>query len=430
MSTLTAALGVCLSLAGASPQGGGTPELRGGWLMADTFATAAQRAATVAKFKRAHLNTAFPTAPPLNGNYGESDPAAFAAFLDDATAAGLSVHVWVQNYKRRGDANPADFRDPAEREAQKQWALDLLQAYPKLDGVHFDYIRYSTWEDSDASKINAITDTLRLTREALRARHPGKPLTAAVFRAAAVSYRGQNGTWKGDVPPWYRDWYAADPDNWYAVQARTDPALNPSWLLGPSFQSYQQDPPSWLKAGVLEGIMSMQYTAVDKTWQDEVLIWKSFLAHLRTSADGFYMGLGWMGPSPWWGDSAFDAPAMVRFIKYGRSQGLKGFVIFRLGQPGVDDTPLLDALSVDGPANGNDAPFETDVPSPLGGAAAPAPAPSPPPPSGSDPGGGSEGSEGCGATGAEAALLLAWRKGQRPKSKAHRGGDASPRPSP
>lgn len=400
---------VFLSAAGA--QDPGTPELRGGWLMANTFATPEARAATIDKFKKAHLNTAFPTAPPLNGNYGESEPAAFAALLDDAKAAGLQVHVWVQNYKRLGgETNPVDFRNAAEREAQKQWALDLLQAYPKLDGVHFDYIRYSTWEDSDASKINAIQETLRLTREALKTQHPGKPLTCAVFRAAAVTYRGQDGNWKGDVPQWYRDWYAADPDNYYAVQARTDPTLSPNWLLGPSFQSYQQDPASWVKAGVTDALMSMQYTAADQTWQQEVQLWKSFHAHLGASQDAIYMGLGWMPASQWWPDSGFDPAALVRFIKYGRSQGIKGYVIFRLGQSGVDDTPLINALSVDGPDNGYAAPWKTDVASPLASGGSPPPAPAPSPAPGSGEPAGDDNPDGCGATGLELLLILVLRR--------------------
>jgi uncharacterized lipoprotein YddW (UPF0748 family) len=385
---------LCLALAAQDP---GTPELRGGWLSSDTFDTAAERTSIVAKFRRAHLNTMFVTCPPVGGNYGESAPADFAALIDEAKAAGLAVHAWFQSFKRLGEASPADFASAAEQEAQKRWVLDLLSAYPKLDGIHLDYIRYSTWEDCIAAKMDGLVRTISGIRQALRAQHPGLPLTAAVFRAAAVSYRGWKPTWQGDVPAWYRDWYAADPDNYYVRQAAL-PGNNANWLLGPSFFSYQQDPPAWLQAGLLDAVLSMQYTAVLETWQNEVLLWKSFLGRLGVPADKACMGLGWMGPSTWWEDSAFDAKAMVAFIKYGRSQGLKGFCLFRLGQPGVDDGPLLDALSVDGPDNGNAAPFKADVASPLSAASAAPPAPSPP--------GGSAGAYGCGLTGIEGPLLL------------------------
>ncbi len=392
---------LCLLLAAQDP---GTPEMRGGWLSSDTFDTAAERTSMIAKFKAAHLNTMFATCPPLGGNTGESAPPDFAALLEEAKAAGLTVTAWFQNYKRSGESAPADFASPAEREAQKRWVLDMLAAYPKLDGVHLDYIRYSTWEACIASKMDGIAQTIAGIRQALRSQHPGKPLSAAVFKAAAVTYRGWKPTWEGDVPAWYRDWYASDADNYYVRQAAL-PGNNPNWLLGPSFFSYQQDPPAWLKAGILDAIISMQYTAVASTWQDEVGLWKSFLAWQGVPADKAYMGLGWMGPSPWWEDSAFDPKAMVAFIKHGRSQGIKGFCIFRLGQPGVDDAPLINALSVDGPDNGNAAPFKTDVASPLQGGTNPSPAPSPGP-GNEGGGGGSEGNEGCGATGLEAFLLL------------------------
>jgi len=393
---------VCLCLQAAGP------ELRGGWLAHDTIDTEDRRAATVRKFKRARLNTAFVAVPPLNGNYGTSDAAGFGAFLADAKAAGISVHAWFQNFKRQGEATQADFTSATEREAQKKWVLDLLAAYPGLDGVQLDYIRYSTWEACAAAKMQGVAETVRLIREAIRPR----PLTAAVFNAAAISYRGWKPTWEGDVPQWYRDWYAADANNYY-VRKANEPGNNPNWLLGPSFTSYQQDPPAWLKAGLLDASVSMQYTHVDQTWQNEVQIWKSFLTHQGVGHDKAYLGLGWMAATQWFEDSAFDAPALVRFIKYGRAQGIKGFVIFRLGQPGVDDTPLLDALSVDGPANGNDAPFETDVASPLRGTAPSPPAPAPPPPAGSPAGGSSKGGEGCGATGLEPFLALALAAARR-----------------
>jgi hypothetical protein len=385
-------------LLGPLPQG--APELRGGWVAHDSIGTPADRASMIQKFRRAHLNTAFVAVPSIGGQYGTTDPAAFGAFVDDAKAAGLQVHAWFQNFKRLGEATQADFTSAAEREAQKKWVLDLLAAYPKLDGVELDYIRTSTWEACSAAKLQGIDETIRLIREAL----PGRPLTAAVFNAASISYRGWKPAWEGDVPQWYRDWYAANPSNYY-VQEAAKPGNNANWLLGPSFYSYQQDPPAWLKAGRLDAVASMQYTSVDATWQSEVSIWKSLLTHQGVGHGRIYVGLGWMAATQWFSDSAFDPAAMVRFVKHGRAQGIGGFVIFRLGQPGVDDGPLLDALSVDGPLNGHDAPFKTDVASPLaGGSGGPPPVA---PPSGTGGGDdGREGDEGCGLTGLEALLAL------------------------
>jgi hypothetical protein len=330
------------------------------------------------KLRSAHLNTAFITVPPIHGNYGTVDGAAFGAMVDDLKGAGLSVQAWFQCYKRKGEGNPADFTQQAEREAQRQWALDMLAAYPKIDGIHFDYIRYSTWEANSAAKLNGVQETVRITKEAVAPR----PLTCAVFQAFAVTYRGWDPAWEGDVPAWYRTWYAANPDNYYRQKAVA--GGNPSHLYGPSHFSYQQDPTSFLKNGWADACASMQYTAVDATWQQEVQIWKSFLG---ADVSKLWMGLGWMGPVQWFEDSAFDAAAMVRFVKYGRAQGIKGFVIFRLGQPGVDDSTLINALAAEV--------FTKDVASPLGGAAPlPGPAPAPPPPTPAPAVGGEGGSSG------------------------------------
>lgn len=365
----------------------GTAELRGAWLANDTVDTAAHRAEMLAKLRRGHFNTAFIAVPPLGGQYGTSDAAGFGAMVDDCAAAGISVHAWFQNFKRLGESTQADFTSAAERAAQRQWVLDMLAAYPTLDGVQCDYIRYSTWEACAAAKMQGVADTVKAIRDAVAPR----PVTCAVFNAASISYRGWKPTWEGDVPQWYRDWYAANPNNYYEQQANA-PGNNANWLLGGSFFSYQQDPAAWIKAGLAAGCATMQYTAVDATWQSEVQIWKGFLG---AENGKLYMGLGWMGPTQWFADSAFDAAAMVRFIKYGRANGVKGFVVFRLGQPGVDDGPFLDALSVDGPANGNAAPFTRDVPSILASSSSPTPAPAPSAPGGS---GGGGGHSGCGGT--------------------------------
>ncbi len=343
-------------LALALLQDPGTPELRGAWLDHDTFATAELRTSMLQKLKTAHLNTAFLTVPPIAGNYGNADPTAFGAMIAALEAAGIAAHAWIQCYKRQGESTPADFTSAAERDAQRQWALAILAAYPALDGIHLDYIRYSTWEANVAAKLQGVQATVQGIKAAVAPR----PVTCAVFQAAAVTYRGWDPAWEGDVPAWYRDWYAANPDNYYRQKAVA--SGNPMHLYGPSHLSYQQDPTTFLKSGFADACASMQYTAVDATWQSEVQIWKSFLG---ADVSKLWMGLGWMAPVQWFEDSAFDAAAMVRFVKYGRSQGIKGFVIFRLGQPGVDDGPLVDALAAEV--------FQVDVASPFSGALPPAP---------------------------------------------------------
>src|SRR5436189_1174370 len=85
----------------------GTPELRGAWLANDTVDTAQHRADMLAKLQRGHFNTVFIAVPPLNNQYGTSDPAGFAAMVDDCKAAGLSVHAWFSCFKRQGETTQA-----------------------------------------------------------------------------------------------------------------------------------------------------------------------------------------------------------------------------------------------------------------------------------------------------------------------------------
>ncbi len=182
-------LGVLSCPAAAQP----LPEVRGVWLNPPAF-DAANRDTTLAKILAAKLNTVFLAAPPINGNYGWADPYLFQDFIDMARAQGLAVHGWIANHWRSGKAN-ANFADPVERAAQVQWALDILGAYPGLAGIHFDYIRYKSWGMPDAAKMGGITETIRLTREALDNNIPGKLLTATTFAAAAASYLGSGASW-------------------------------------------------------------------------------------------------------------------------------------------------------------------------------------------------------------------------------------------
>jgi len=258
-----------------------------------------------------------------------------------------------------------DFRDPAERKHQVAWALALLNAFADLDGVHFDYIRYRDWEAVDADKMNGITTTIAQARKAIQEKYPGKFLTATSFVAGSANYhgawQGDRANWTSDVPQWYREWFAAHPDNWYAQQHLHDRKLKKEWLLGPVHFNYQQDSPAWVREGLVDGLMPMQYTTDDGRWSTEAYIWKSFVgADVRR----VYLGLGWLTEEghPDWG---YDAEALVRKIKYGRAAGMRGFVIFQLGPAAEKDWELVNALAVDSPANDNEAPFKAPARSPL-----------------------------------------------------------------
>ena len=259
-AAVAAALVLCL--AAGAVNGQAMDEVRGVWLNPDAFNSPSARSSTLGKIASANLNTVFLAAPPINGNYGWSDPAAFQICLDDARLQGLAVHGWIANHSRLG-GSPVDFSSAAERASQRQWVLDLLAAYRDLDGVHFDYIRDEHWDDPDAARMGGITELLRISKEAIDSAFAGKRLTATSFTSASASYLGSQPDWSGDVPQWYRDWYDADPGNWYIQQGATDPSLDPDWLLGPLHFNYQQNSPFWLSSAYADAVVPMQYTNRD-----------------------------------------------------------------------------------------------------------------------------------------------------------------------
>jgi len=338
-------------------------EVRAVWINPFSFDTPENRSATLAKIRRANLNTVFLQTPSVAGNYGitwgGASPENYSAFLKDLKGAGLAVHGWIINREREGEGKQADFTSGKERKAQRDWVLAVIDAWPALDGVHYDYIRYGDWAKHETGKARGITETVSMTLKAIRRRHPGKFLTAAVFVAASPNWMGRVGegkrAWDDSPPKWFVRWMDGCPDNWYAERGRTDPKLGSHMLLGPSFFKYQQDPVAWLESGSIDAVCPMQYTADVDTWKAEVDLWKSFRGG---KLDGIVMGLGWLKEKehPDW---ELKPEPLVRFIRYGRAQGLKGFSVFSLGVPGVDDEPLLKALSEPCPANDNDPPFSS-----------------------------------------------------------------------
>jgi hypothetical protein len=328
-------------------------EVRGAWIRENSITSAEQRKAVLDTVKQANLNTIFLVVPPIGKNKGWSKPGDFQAFLTDAKAAGMSVHGWLRSGHR---TQGLDYTKPAEQKAQCDWAMALLKAHPELEGIHFDFIRYMRWGGPETAKMNAVTRVLQLTRQAMKQKYPGKFLTATSFPAARFTYLG-SGKWYEGVPQWYREWFAANPNNWYVEQAKKKPKYRPNWLVGPQHFSFQQNSQEWAAKDIVDLVIPMQYTQEDEIWKAEVDLWKSFLTPLKADLGKVCPGIGWLSQRnrPEW---RYDAPALVRHIKYGRSQGMKGFVIFALGLPRVDDTPLVRALTIDGPENDNNAPYK------------------------------------------------------------------------
>ncbi|GJQ60484.1 MAG: hypothetical protein D8M57_16735 [Candidatus Scalindua sp. AMX11] len=355
-------------------------ELRGVWLNQYAF-NSLNRQETLEKILQANLNTVFVISPQIEDNNGESDPDDFKAFIHDAKSRGLSVHGWICNHWRTDNRSTVNFADPKEQKAQVKWVISLLDTYPELDGVHFDYIRYEIWEKCNAVKMNGINETIRLANAAIKLKYPEKFLTATSFAAASASYHGvdygtvvgwltglftgEENLWVGDVPQWYQKWYAKNPDNWYSMRNTIEKDLKKTRLLGPEHFNFQQDPTTWIREGMVDAVIPMQYTSNDQTLEDEVNLWNSFVPD---QSDKIYLGLGWLEEKDH-NDWQYDPSAIVRHINYGRSKGIKGFVIFELTSAelpeGVDDWDLVRALSVDSEINNFQAPFSNRVPSPL-----------------------------------------------------------------
>ena len=241
-------------------------EVRAVWLNPFAFNSPEIRETTLAKIRRAHLNTVFLQTPSVAGNYGIQWGGAsaenYSAFLNQLKDAGVAVHGWIINRERAGEGTQADFTSKRERKAQAEWARAVLDAYPKLDGVHFDYIRYGEWARHDSARARGVTETVRISLKYIRKKHPGRLLTAAVFVAASANYMGQvrqgKRFWDDPLPKWFFRWLDDHPDNWYAERGRTDPKLGPNMLLGPSFFKYQQDPVTWLESDSIDAVCPMQ----------------------------------------------------------------------------------------------------------------------------------------------------------------------------
>jgi cysteine-rich repeat protein len=358
---LAAILALCFASTAAAD------EVRGAWINPWTF-TDAIRDQTLQKVRDANLNTLFVAVPPVGENQGweeenwvlNADPAAdFTAFVNAALADGFAVHGWIPNLHRRG-SRTSNFRRDTEREAQRQWVLAILATYPQLDGIHLDFIRYKRWAKVKADKMGFVMETIRLIRDAIDGASPGRRLTATSFVAADANFQGRRDgdvlTWRGDIPQWFRDWYGVYPNNWYVVQSQTDPDLLPTWLLGPVHFNFQQNSPVWLADGLVDAVIPMQYTSDAQRWRDEADLWASFTDFLGAARERVIIGLGWLTEEgiP---DRQHDPAAMVGHIQYGRTVGIGGVSVFELGFPGVDDQPLIDALTHDGEVNGFEAPF-------------------------------------------------------------------------
>jgi hypothetical protein len=342
-------------------------ELRGNWVNNDTIVTLEQRQELIQKMGRARLNTVFLKVPTIGKNHGEGEIEPFFEFLHDCKAAGFVVFGWIANHKRTFPTSPADLRLPEEQAAQAKWVEDILINFPCLDGIALNYVGSFPIEEPDLAKqegasltvkaIRAVTDKARVA------------LLTTSFPAATVSYRVE-ASGQGEVPKWFQEWYAYNSSNFYANANLANP--NPDYELVPSFMSFQQDPTTWMGNGFIDYLVPMQYTSDLAVIRDEIDVWASFTQWVGRPMSVISLGLGWFDelnsvdePVSYPMAKLLDAAAIVEQIEYGRSKGVGGYTIFRLGHPGIDDTPLINALTVPNKNNSGTPPNPTNASSPF-----------------------------------------------------------------
>ncbi|MBD3255896.1 MAG: hypothetical protein GF383_12440 [Candidatus Lokiarchaeota archaeon] len=319
-------------------------EMRAVWLNDYAFATHQKRLETIQKIEDANLNTVFLIAPPIGENKGWSDVDDFNSMLSLAKTKGLSVHAWVCNmYRIEGKC--ADFTNETEREAQKDWALAILNEYDQLDGIHFDYIRYNISTLVNQTKMEAIEETLILTRNALNAQFPDK-----IFSTASFPLSGEIKNNDDYIPPWYNDWFNNSENNHLNRWNRT----GYDYKGIPTPFRVQQDPKNWVSLNTINFTISMEYCYETSWWKGEVNIWNNWMG---INVSRVYMGLGYY--SKVWEDPAITpnlvAQEIVQKINYGRLNNISGFSIFEFGEPGNDDYILINALTI-----GPNAPFRDE----------------------------------------------------------------------
>lgn len=332
-------------------------ETRGFWL--DPFRTQRSFDEVLTDVTEANLNTIFLLAPPTDNkeNWGDADPDSFLYRIKRAKEEGLSVHAWIINRKRSyyDGIDQVDFTDKDEIEAQADWVESVFQEYGNyIDGIHFDYIRYSWDGDSinEDGRMDSISKVIETSFKRIKDKYPQKYLTAAVFTTLPVyeeSYVPLTKTpsWHSGVPQWYRDWFMHNRGNQYDPFTSND---GTKYIGVPSHIRFQQNPVEWIKKypdgeSTISGIMPMQYTLNQDVWEDEVDQWKEFIDFTGGDIGKLYMGIGWLtedGHNDW----GYDEDGVVDKIRYGREKGLKGFVIYSFGHDDkkVDDSILVDAL--------------------------------------------------------------------------------------
>ena len=330
-------------------------ETRGTWLWASSFDSEDKIKNNIKKILEANINTVLLRTPKVINNHGQGKEKNFASFLKLAYKNGLSVHAWFTNGRRLGRKNHVDFSNQKEQESQVLWISYFLKKYNKyLDGIHLDYIRSKHGAPVNSNTMKGIKDTIYRIRETMKKNYPGKFISAAVLRVSPSFIKPYNRPfeWNQRVPQWFKEWIKDNPNSQYRTIKKGKMVIGT-----PAFMVYQQDPIYWITSDIVDVVIPMQYTILDRKWIDTLTQFHSFFKYTGIKDKHLFMSLGWMPKRNDRKTRGYDAPGIVRKIKEGRKNNVKGFIIFILSNHGHDDSPLIKALTIPSKANDFNPPF-------------------------------------------------------------------------
>jgi|GEM_PF-5878288 len=258
----------------------------------------------VARMKTAGLNIVVPQMRTGSQTHWDNDAGwpwsgntQFQNLLDECEAQGIEVHGWLRVSSRANDilpefapgpATPAGFFDvslPAFQDSIVELAIDLIDKYPKMKGLAWDFIRAGNVPNNSAANIAAYSEF-----------SGGRDLTAD----RATPYVTPAGQWMrkfsrsaltsiiARVHSYAR---AQNPE--FRFSAFTHPGLDTDFF---NF-NYRggRDAVFWVEQGLIDYCWMMLYgwnariahyvATVQRELRDRPDLWKRFVVHANTYTD-------------------------------------------------------------------------------------------------------------------------------------------------
>ena len=286
------------------------PEMRGLWVWGPQLGLLKTRAAAdkcVAQVDAAHLNAIFllvwcensdrvcyhsDLCPLIEGLEPDYDPLGY--MIQECHRRGIEVHAWYVNGERSrkalakhpdwavqsGDsAGPGwyDFGKPEVRKFESDLMLEALRKYD-LDGLHFDYIRYS----------GRVVCYCKHCQDEFAARYGFQPRYApprADAKLDAQQEQRRAEKWaeyrKDTVTELVRDVYRRAKRAKPKAQI-TAAVFTPLAAAGNVYQDW----PRWLREGIIDFVIPMAYTADNHALARQIREWKTIDPRLERIVPG------------------------------------------------------------------------------------------------------------------------------------------------